>query len=83
MNPDSLDRYKTTGHQILIYMATDNTVVNRGFVALFEESKILLFVCFLGGITYCWLHGTIIIHHRLIAVIIIIIFTFLLKTIRV
>ena len=42
VNPNFLSRYETTGHQMFIYMTTDITVVDRGFMASFEESKTLL-----------------------------------------
>ena len=48
VNPNFTSRYETTGHQMLIYMTTDITVVDRGFLASFKESKTL----FLG--TYIW-----------------------------
>ena len=44
MNPNFTSRYETTGHQMLLDTTTDITVVDRGFVASFEESITKIFL---------------------------------------
>ena len=45
---------------MLIYMTTDINVIDRGFLASFEESKTLRLLFKLSllalRITYCWMH---------------------------